>query len=90
MRQARLRRELARPQSDAGRQTRHGVTHLLELRLVTGTRRARLGVAAAVNSVPQTAHVAFCGKYDILLQATLGRRGVPVEQAFHLLRPAFG
>ena len=29
-----------------GRQTRHGVTHLLELRLVTGKRRARLGVSS--------------------------------------------
>jgi hypothetical protein len=38
-----------------------------------------------VNSVPQNGHVAFCGKYDKLLQAaTSGRPHVPVKQAFEL------
>jgi hypothetical protein len=41
------------PRPDACRQTRHGVTHLLELRVGYG-----------LNTVPQTANVAFCGKCD--------------------------
>ncbi len=70
-----------------GRQTRHGVTHLLELRLVTGKRRARLGVAAAVNSVPQTAHVAFCGKCDRKDKDELARllRGVDAHSPGRLV-----
>ncbi len=90
---------LARPQSDAGRQTRHGVTHLLELRLVIGKRRARLGVSNWRQQVSvKTAHVPFCGNYDTQNEDSVAlsprcvdgdgvrRRGLRAAAALQLLR----
>jgi hypothetical protein len=49
----------ALPPSDAGRQTRHGVAHPLELRWLSGNAVPRSASTTGVNSVPQTARVAF-------------------------------